>query len=127
MGVTVMTLDDFNKFKQELKDDLVHAVLQALEGRNLTPSRKWLKSHEVMRMLTVSPNTLQAMRVNGSLPFTKIGGVIFYDYEDIDKMLKANKSNNQNGTGQSVVKSYPMEKISNSIFDKVKKKSTKSS
>jgi isocitrate dehydrogenase kinase/phosphatase len=39
----------------------------------------------------VSPGTLQNLRVNGTLPFTKIGGVIFYDYDDIQRMLEENK------------------------------------
>lgn len=53
--------------------------------------RKWLKSHEVRKLLTISPGTLQNLRVNGSLSYTKIGGVIYYDYDDIRKMLEANK------------------------------------
>ncbi|HYJ65662.1 MAG TPA: hypothetical protein VEV62_18100 [Parafilimonas sp.] len=31
------------------------------------------------------------MRINGTLPYTKIGGVIYYNYDDIQSMLEANK------------------------------------
>jgi hypothetical protein len=55
------------------------------------PAQKWLKSNQVRKMLLVSPGTLQNLRINGTLPYTKIGGVIFYDYEDIKKMLEKHK------------------------------------
>jgi hypothetical protein len=35
------------------------------------------------------------MRINGTLPYTKIGGVMFYDYEDIKNMLEANQVQNR--------------------------------
>jgi len=53
-------------------------------------------------MVKVSPSeknacyltgTLQNLRVNGTLPFTKIGGVIFYEYEEIKKMLEKHRHN----------------------------------
>ena len=34
-------------------------------------------------MLRISPGTLQNLRVNGTLAYTKIGGIIYYKYEDI--------------------------------------------
>ncbi|MCA4899732.1 MAG: helix-turn-helix domain-containing protein [Bacteroidota bacterium] len=89
MAATIITLEDLQNFKQELLTDLEKILSQ----RQTTPARKWLKSHEVRRLLTLSPGTLQTLRINGTLPFTKIGGVIFYDYDDIQKMIESNKSN----------------------------------
>jgi hypothetical protein len=42
-------------------------------------------------MLGISPGTLQNMRVNGTLPFTKMGGILFYDSAEIQKILESNK------------------------------------
>lgn len=53
--------------------------------------KKWLKSYEVKKLLGVSSGTLQNLRINGTLPFVKIGGVILYDQEDIQKMLSEHK------------------------------------
>lgn len=89
MAANIVTLEDLHDFKQELLTE----IQKLLSRRQTTPARKWLKSHEVRRLLTVSPGTLQNLRVNGTLPFTKIGGVIFYDYEDIQKMIEENKRN----------------------------------
>ncbi len=89
MAATIITPEDLQNFKQELLTE----IQKLLSQRQTTPARKWLKSNEVRRLLLVSPGTLQNLRVNGTLPFTKIGGVIFYDYDDIQKMLEEHKSN----------------------------------
>ncbi len=89
MATTIITLEDLQNFKQELLAE----IQKLLSQRQTTPARKWLKSDEVRRLLLVSPGTLQNLRVNGTLPFTKIGGVIFYDYDDIQKMIEEHKRN----------------------------------
>lgn len=89
MAMTIITLEDLQNFKQELLAE----IQKLLSQRQATPTHKWLKSHEVRRLLTLSPGTLQNLRVNGTLPFTKIGGVIFYDYDDIQKMIQQHKQN----------------------------------
>jgi hypothetical protein len=89
MAANIVTLEDLQSFKEELLTE----IQKLLTKRQTTPARKWLKSHEVRRLLTLSPGTLQNLRVNGMLPFTKIGGVIFYDYDDIQKMIEENKRN----------------------------------
>jgi hypothetical protein len=46
-------------------------------------------------VLNVSSGTLQTLRINGTLPYTKIGGIIFYDAEEIYKLLKENSIHNK--------------------------------
>jgi hypothetical protein len=89
MAVTIITSDDLQNFKLELLAEMEKLLSRGETG----PVRKWLKSHEVRRLLALSPGTLQNLRVNGTLPFSKIGGVIFYDYDDILKMIEENKRN----------------------------------
>ena len=73
----LITVDDLFAFKKEL----LHELLTALQTHpNLTP-KKWMKSHEVRRLLKVSPGTLQTLKSSGILPYTKMGGVHFYDYQ----------------------------------------------
>jgi len=88
MIANIITFDDLQTFKQDFLEELI----AVLEQRQTTPARKWLKSHEVRRLLTISPNTLQNLRERGDLPYTKIGGVIYYDYDDIKKMLDHHKT-----------------------------------
>ena len=88
MAANIVTIEDLENFRQTLLADL-QKILSQKQG---PPPRKYLKSHEVRRLLTLSPGTLQNLRVNGTLPFTKIGGVIFYEYDDIQKMIEEHKS-----------------------------------
>ena len=87
MAANVITIEDLDAFKK----DLLREIERIISQRQPSAVKKWLKSNEVRRMLLVSPGTLQNLRINGTLPFTKIGTIIFYEYEDIQKMLEKNK------------------------------------
>lgn len=87
MPTEIVTTDDLREFKIELLDELKE-ILKQHHGQ---PSKKWLKSYEVRELLGISSGTLQTMRNNRTLPFTKIGGVMFYDYEKIKKILDDNQ------------------------------------
>lgn len=79
----LLTVGDLENFKSTLLEE-IKALLQQSNGQ---PAKQWLKSIEVRKLLGISPGTLQNLRVNGSLPFTKIGGIVFYRYDDISKLL----------------------------------------
>ncbi|MGO4292694.1 helix-turn-helix domain-containing protein [Chitinophaga sp. RAB17] len=86
MAVEILTREDFAVFKTELFREL-----RELHNAPAIQPRKWLKSHEVRDLLSISPGTLQNMRINGTLAYTKIGGLIFYDHDDILKLLGSKK------------------------------------
>ena len=87
MPAQVLTTDDLREFKT----DLIEEIKKLLRQNGIQPVKKWLKSPEVRKLLNISPGTLQNLRVNGTLPYTKIGGVIYYDSDDIQKMLQSHK------------------------------------
>jgi hypothetical protein len=86
MAAEIITKEDLNEFGQKLLSDI-----KSLLGGTPAEPQKWLKSYQVKNMLKISPGTLQNLRVNGTLSFTKIGGIIYYKYEDIVKVLEGNK------------------------------------
>lgn len=96
MPTEIVTTDDLREFKV----DLLKEFRKMLKEHHGQPAKKWLKSYEVRELLGISPGTLQNLRVNGTLPYTKIGGVMFYDYEDIKKMLEENQVNNSFSFGR---------------------------
>ena len=82
-----ITKKDFETFKSEL--------IQSINLINSdTKTKRWLRSAEVRKMLGISPGTLQNFRINGDIPHTKIGGTLFYDSDEIFKILKENNSGN---------------------------------
>lgn len=85
----LLTIDDLQQFKKQLLEEL----LLALKPTTGITTKKWLKSHEVRRMLKISPGTLQTLKSSGVIPYTKIGGVHFYDYEEIQDLLESGKTN----------------------------------
>lgn len=87
MQAKLVTLDDLEVFKKEL----IQEIKMLNHGTSQQKTKKWLKSAEVIKQLRISPGTLQNLRINGSLPYTRIGGLIYYDAEEIDKMLEKNK------------------------------------
>lgn len=94
MAINVITPEDLEIFKKEL----LQAISKLLTERLAPTPKRWLKSHQVLRLLAVSPGTLQHLRINGTLPFIKVGRVIFYDAADIEKMLLKRKQNTDDET-----------------------------
>ena len=90
MGTTIITTEDLRVFKAELLD----GIKQLLTDQSGQPVKKWLKSPEVRDLLGISPGTLQNLRINGTLPYTKVGGVLYYDYKDIMNVLEKNRIHN---------------------------------
>ena len=93
MDISIATKEDFLELKEELLSEVRAIAKEIAEGKNEAPEITWLKSHQVQRMLAISPGTLQNLRVNGTIPYTKVGGVIFYDKADIIKVMQENKRN----------------------------------
>jgi hypothetical protein len=85
MSVNILTHEDLQQFKAELITEL-----KSLLKKDSTGTKKWLKSEEVKKLLKVSAGTLQTLRINGTLQYTKIGGIIYYDYEHIEKVMQEN-------------------------------------
>ncbi|MGO2293857.1 MAG: helix-turn-helix domain-containing protein [Psychroflexus halocasei] len=87
MPTSIITTDDLRDFKMELLDDIKNLLAKQASGK----IKKYLKSSEVMDLLQVSPGTLQNLRINGTLPYTKVGGIIYYDVEEIQNVMDANR------------------------------------
>lgn len=85
----LITKEDLQQFKAELFAELKR--LNILSGE-VSSAKKWIKSAEVRKMLSISPGTLQNLRINGTLRFTKVGTLMFYKRDDIEKILEDNLS-----------------------------------
>lgn len=101
MAVNIITQEDLDHFKVQFFEEQKQFLQQFKSELSGNPEvkeiehngKKWLKSHQVQRMLSISPGTLQTFRINGIIPFSKIGGSIFYAAEDVQKVLERNKRN----------------------------------
>jgi hypothetical protein len=87
MAVNILTKEDLQQFRVEL----LHEFKELLNNTKPSVQKKWLKSWEVREMLGISRGTLQNMRTNGTLQATPVGGLMFYDYDDIAKLMQCKK------------------------------------
>jgi len=83
----LVTIKDLEDFRTKLLMD----IKMMLEGHLNKTSKRWLKSHEVRKMLGISAGTLQTMRNNGTIPYSKVGGLTYYDAAQIDQILATSK------------------------------------
>lgn len=87
MAATIITTDELREFKLEL----LEAFKELLAQQGDVQQKRWMKSKEVRDLLGISPGTLQNLRVNGTLPFSKVGGVLYYQYQDVMQVLEQNR------------------------------------
>ena len=83
MNVEILTKHDLQEFRTQLLSDLKRMFNLPVQ----TPEKAWLKSAEVRKLLQISPNTLQSLRVAGKLHPTKVGGTLYYSREEIHLLL----------------------------------------
>jgi hypothetical protein len=82
MSIEVITKEDLEIFRVRLLEDF-KKILQPIHQ----PKKEWLKSGEVRKLLKISPNTLQNLRIARKLQPTKIGGILYYRFDEIEKLL----------------------------------------
>ncbi|RFS26804.1 DNA-binding protein [Chitinophaga silvatica] len=85
--IEVLTKEDLFIFKKELLQEL-----EAMFARNKQEEpKRWLKTYEVKKMLGLSSGTLQTMRNKGTLKFSMIGNLAYYDYNEIVALMEKKK------------------------------------
>lgn len=87
MAIDIITTADLKAFKKELLSDIENLTIDY----NRISIDKWIRSKEAMAKLQISYGTLQSLRNNGSLPYSKIGGIILYNQEELNRLLERNK------------------------------------
>ena len=83
----IVTIADLERFKRELFAEF-RLLLKDGKGQ---PAKKWLKTREVIKLLDISQGKLQTMRNSRTIQFTRIGGTLYYDQEDINRMMETNE------------------------------------
>ena len=85
MDVHLITKEDLDDFRGKLLKELK----EFFSGKTEDP-KKYLKSYQVKNLLKISSGTLHTLRSNGTIKFTRIGHIIYYNYEDIMQLMEGN-------------------------------------
>tara|TARA_B100000795_G_scaffold123513_1_gene92060 strand:+ start:388 stop:654 length:267 start_codon:yes stop_codon:yes gene_type:complete len=75
---------------QELKAEIISEI--TLIAAKVTTQKEWLRSSEVMEMLSISSGTLQNLRINRDIPFSKMGGTLYYERAEVVQALNKCKA-----------------------------------
>jgi hypothetical protein len=84
----LLTVGDLETFKTDLLTEIA-GIVKNTSGQT---TKRWLKAAEVRKLLGLSPNTLKNLRNNGTLPYTQLGGVFYFDYNDLQKVFEELKT-----------------------------------
>ena len=87
MPVEIVTKSDLQELRMQLLEDIRKLIIP----KGIGFEKPWLKNSEVRKLLSISSNTIQRLRIAGKLRSTKLGGTFYYRYEDIENLL--NESN----------------------------------
>ena len=85
MTYEIITHEDLQKFRLQLLEDLSRMLSGAVQPQL---NKEWLRSSEVRKILGISHGTLQNLRVKNILPHKKVGGLMYYRYRDIVRLLE---------------------------------------
>ena len=86
MGVEVVTNEDLQQFRVQLLEDVRQLFL--LHAPVDHQHRPWLKNADIKKLLGISSNTIQRLRITGQLKSSKIGGAHYYRYDDLRKLIE---------------------------------------
>ena len=77
---------------QDIKD--LKARIELLrQSRAEVLKDTWIDNQDVLQTLHISKRTLQTLRTNGTLPYSKIKGKFYYRVADIEQLLQDNYYN----------------------------------
>lgn len=82
MSIEILTREDLHAFKNDLLMDIRKILTE-----HSSTSKKWLRTKEMLKLLQISPGTLQNYRINGTLKFSRVGTTIYYSLVDIEELL----------------------------------------
>ena len=85
--IEFVTKGDLRVFRKQLLEELKELLISTPSR----PDRKWIKTYRVKEMLDLSDGTLQTMRNNGTIPYTLLGGLALYDYDELVSLMDRNR------------------------------------
>lgn len=87
-------LDQIAAMTQDVRE--IKAALNFMMKSSLNQLKEeWIDGQVVMQTLHISVRTLQSLRDNGTLPYSRINGKFYYKVSDIEEMLEKNYSKNK--------------------------------
>ncbi len=97
MEITIITKEELVEFKNDFLKEIEKLLMNnkekisRLQNGRSPIEKRWMKSNEARKLLNISPGTFHKLKTNGIVPYSRIGKVCLYDYEEIVKLIQSNK------------------------------------
>lgn len=89
MQISVFSPEAIEELSDKSAEKAVRLVLKKLPNDD-SPDWDWISNRECTRLTGFSKSTTQRYRESGRLPFSKVGGNIFYRRSDLEDLLERN-------------------------------------
>jgi len=84
----VMDYDDFARVMEEFTDKVANKVFEIIKAEHPKEQDELLTAKEVRAMIGVTDKTLHVWNKTGFLPRIRIGGVVRYRREDVERVAQ---------------------------------------
>jgi hypothetical protein len=79
------------QLSQEIKT--IKAYIEVYQKTRLEKFKEaWIDGQDVTQVLHISKRTLQTLRDNNTLPYSRLNGKFYYKLSDLEKILESNYS-----------------------------------
>lgn len=86
MAIEIVTKDDLQTFRVQLLNDI--KALLAERNSQTKGEIEGYKTKDVRKILGCCYNTLKALRIARKIRIKKVGGTIYYNREDVRKLVE---------------------------------------
>lgn len=92
MNAELLNIANLTQDVREIRETLRYLSMSSLNQLK----DEWVDGQVVMQTLHISQRTLQSLRDNGTLPYSRINGKFYYKVSDIRELLESNYSKSKN-------------------------------
>ena len=89
----VITKDSALITEFEKKIEQMDGIIDIMQNNNFCSMEKWVIGEKLMKIFGISKRSLQNYRDTGILPYSMIGGKIYYNMTDIEELFRKNYIN----------------------------------
>lgn len=83
-----ITKDDLRHLRMLLLNDISKLLDDRIKPETNEASKEWIRSKEARQIMSISPSTLQNIRITGKIRFQKVLGSYYYCKADLLKLFE---------------------------------------
>lgn len=93
MNIKLLTYEELEAANQALLAEFKNLIKSELSDWLRT--KKWIRAKDLQKITGWSSSSIQTYRANGTLKYSKVGGTVFYDFENLINLLETNAKHNK--------------------------------